>query len=261
MKKFRRLPRRMVQTFRLMLWLGPFQTLYLAIHRLLGTHCISLRVPGSATPLLCRPRDSDIWVIWSAFFKRDCDCELPTSTQTIIDAGANVGYVSVFLANKYPAARIVAVEMDPDNVEILRKNVQGYNVDVVLGAVWSSHSHFLIDKSGGKSFAFRIQEVSAETPGALPTLTIADLMRRIEAADLGLLKLDIEGAEEALFTENYEEWIDHVRVLIVEVHGAKAKEAVISVMTKRNFYMEQQGEKLVFVKVTSRVVSGRTDPS
>jgi FkbM family methyltransferase len=224
-----------------MLWLGPLQTLYFAIHRLLGTYCVSLRVPGSATPLLCRPRDSDIWVLWSAFFKRDCDCELPTSHQTIIDGGANVGYVSVFLANKYPAARIVAVEVDPNNVEILRKNVRGYNVDVVR-----SHSHFLIDKSGGKSFAFKIQEVSPEIPEALPTLTIADLLGRLKTVDLGLLKLDIEGAEEALFTENYEEWIDHVWALIVEVHGAKAKEAVMSVMTKRDFHMEEQGEKLVF---------------
>jgi hypothetical protein len=120
-----------------MLWLGPLQALYFAIRRLLGTYCISLRVPGSATPLLCRPRDSDIWALWSAFFVRDCDCELPTSHQTIIDGGANVGYVSVFLANKYPAARIVAVEVDPDNVEILRKNVRAYNVEVVPGALCS----------------------------------------------------------------------------------------------------------------------------
>src|SRR5580692_2650273 len=135
--------RRMLYSLRFMLWLGPLQSLYFAVHRLFGTYSISLHVPGSATPLLCRPRDSDIGVLRSAFFERDCDYELPTAHQTIIDAGANVGYVSVFLANKYPAARIIAVEMDPDNVEILRKNVRGYNVDVVSGALWSSHSHFL----------------------------------------------------------------------------------------------------------------------
>jgi len=251
MKSFSWLPRRMVQAVQLVLWLGPRQTLFFAIHWLLGTHCISLRVPGSATPLLCRPRDSDLLVLWSAFFGRDCDCELPTSHLTIIDAGANVGYVSVFLANKYPAARIVAVEVDPDNVEILRKNVRGYNVDVVRGALWSSHSHFLIDKSAGKSYAFRIREVSPEIPEALPSLTIVDLLGRVETAEIGLLKLDIEGAEEALFTENYEEWIDHVRAMIVEVHGAKAKEAVMSVMTKRDFHLERQGEKLAFFKGTT----------
>jgi Methyltransferase FkbM domain len=131
------------------------------------------------------------------------------------------------------------------------KMSEGTTSDVLLGALWNSHSHYLIDKGSGKSWAFRIKEVSQEILGALPTLTIADLLRRFETADLGLLKLDIEGAEEALFSENYEEWIDHVRTLFVEVHGAKAKEAVISVMTKRDFRMEQQGEKLVFFKRTT----------
>ncbi len=115
------------------------------------------------------------------------------------------GMCRCFFANKYPAARIVAVEVDPGNVEILRKNVRGYNIDVVRGALWSSHSYFLIDRNVGKSWAFKIQEVSPEIPGALPTLTVADLLGRLETADLGLLKLDIEGAEEALFIENYEE--------------------------------------------------------
>src|SRR5258707_12109602 len=127
----------------LMQWLGPFQALYFAIHRLLGTYCISLRVPGSATRLLCRPRDSDLGVLWSAFSWRDCDCELPTSHQTIIDAGANVGDVLVFFPNKDPAARIVSIEMDPDNVEIFRKNWRGDNGSVGPGGLWGSHFHFL----------------------------------------------------------------------------------------------------------------------
>lgn len=159
----------------------------------------------------------------------------------------------MFFANKYPAARIVAVELDPDNEEILRKNVRGYNVDVVRSALWSSHSYFLIDRNAGQSWGIRIREVSPETPGALPTLTVADLLGRLETADVGVLKLDIEGAEEALFIENYEEWIDHVRTLIVEVHGPKAKEAVMSVMTKRDFHMEKSKhcEKFVFFKGTT----------
>jgi len=45
--------------------------------------------------------------------------------------------------------------------------------------------------------------------------------------------------------------IDHVRVLIVEVHGPKAREAVMSVMSKRDFHLEQQGEKLAFFKGTT----------
>ncbi len=97
---------RVRQGLRLMRWLGLWQTSRFAICRLLGTPCIWLKVPDIPTPLYCRPRDSDIWVLWSAFYKKDCDCILPVDQQTIIDGGANVGYVSVYLANKYPASRI-----------------------------------------------------------------------------------------------------------------------------------------------------------
>ena len=105
-----------------------------------------------------------------------------------------------------------------------------------------------MEKSGLKSFAFKMKEVSPQTPEALPTLTISDLLMKIGTTDLGLLKLDIEGAEEALFTANYESWIDKFRVLIVEVHGEKAKTAVLSVMANRNFHVKDQGE-LVFIKM------------
>jgi FkbM family methyltransferase len=231
--------------------LGTFQAVYFVIHWLLRTHRITLHLPGIATPLACRPRDSDINVLWSAFFLRDCDFDLPFSHPTIIDAGANVGYVSVFLANKYPTARIVALEVDPDNVDILRKNVQGYNVEVVQGAVWSSHCYCCIDRSAQESYAFRVREVPKGTTGALPTLTMTDLLERLGTAKADLLKLDVEGAEEALFTANYEEWVDRVETLIVEIHGAKAYEAVKSVMTKRGFSMRIQGEKLVFSAMKS----------
>jgi FkbM family methyltransferase len=231
--------------------LGPLQAAHFAIHWLLRSKRITLRLPGIATPLICRPRDSDITVLWSAFFLRDCDFDLASSDPAIIDAGANVGYVSVFLANKYPKARIVAVEVDPDNADILRKNVQGYNVDVVQGALWNSRSFCCVDRSAEKSYAFRVREVPEGASGAMPTLTITDLLGRLKAAKLDLLKLDIEGAEEALFTANYDEWIDRVQTLIVEIHGAKAYEATKSVMISRGFSMQSQGEKLIFSRIQS----------
>jgi FkbM family methyltransferase len=228
--------------------LGLRQALYFAIHWVIRSKCITLRLSGISSPLICRPRDSDLTVLWTAFFLQDCDFNLAEPNPTIIDVGANVGYVSVFLANKYPAARIVAVEVDPDNVDILRRNVQGYNVDVVQGAIWSSHSYCCIDRSAEKSYAFRVREVPEGTPGSLPALTITDLLERLGTRNLDLLKLDIEGAEEALFAANYEEWVDRIRTLIVEIHGTKAYEAIKSVMIDRGFSMQRQGEKLVFTR-------------
>jgi FkbM family methyltransferase len=229
--------------------LGPVQAAYFLVHWVLGSQRITLRLPGIATPLICRPRDSDLSVLWTAFFLRDCDFEFPFPPSAIIDAGANVGYVSVFLANKYPEARILAVEVDPGNVEILRENVQNYNVDVVQAALWSSHSCYCVDRSSDKSYGFRVREVAEETPGALRTLTITDLLEKLGTEQVDLLKLDIEGGEEALFAANYDEWLHRIGALIVEVHGAKAEEAIRGVMTNRGFAMQQQGEKLVYSRL------------
>jgi hypothetical protein len=50
---------------------------------------------------------------------------------------------------------------------------------------------------------------------------MTDLLERLGTAKVDLLKLDIEGAEEALFTANYEEWVDRIQTLIVEIMERK----------------------------------------
>jgi hypothetical protein len=80
---------------------------------------------------------------------------------------------------------------------------------------------------------------------------MTDLLERVGRAKVDLLKLDIEGGEEALFTANYDVWIDRVQALIVEIHGAKVYEAIKNVMTTRGFTMQRQGEKLIFFKEKS----------
>lgn len=45
----------------------------------------------------------------------------------IIDAGANIGTASVYFANKYPKAKIYAIEPAADNYEILCLNAKAYD--------------------------------------------------------------------------------------------------------------------------------------
>ena len=44
--------------------------------------------------------------------------------QLYIDAGANIGLTSIYFANKFPNAKIVALEPEIDNYIILQKNIQ-----------------------------------------------------------------------------------------------------------------------------------------
>jgi FkbM family methyltransferase len=55
----------------------------------------------------------------------------------MIDAGANIGFSSVYLACRWGATRIVAVEPDPENAELLRRNLaqNGVEAEVIEAAV------------------------------------------------------------------------------------------------------------------------------
>lgn len=59
--------------------------------------------------------DHDYYLIRTAIF-RDGD--------VIVDVGANIGVLSLYLAMKYPFVKIYAIEPDPTSYECLRKNVE-----------------------------------------------------------------------------------------------------------------------------------------
>jgi len=53
----------------------------------------------------------------------------------IIDAGANICATPIYFFSEFPTSRIVAIEPDAANFELMRRNVEGAPVDCVLAAV------------------------------------------------------------------------------------------------------------------------------
>jgi hypothetical protein len=88
-------------------------------------------LPVIRTPLLFRSGTSDIFNLAQVFLgDRHGDdphgyggygFDLPTP-RWILDLGAYCGYTAVYLANRFPDARIISVEPAPANFEVLRTN-------------------------------------------------------------------------------------------------------------------------------------------
>ena len=71
----------------------------------------------------------------------------------IIDAGANVGLSAVFYANRFPNARIIAIEPEPSNYEMLKRNVVPYsNVTPVQAALWKENGPLRLFDTGGREY-------------------------------------------------------------------------------------------------------------
>lgn len=135
----------------------------------------------------------------------------------ILDCGANIGVSAYWLAVDFPHAEVIAVEPDPDNVRLARKNVGACaNVRIVHGAVASSDCHLSLTNTDQGSDAIR---TIADENGDVMGYSVQSLLQMAggSPSDLLLAKIDIEGFESEMFSA-HTEWVEEAGAIIVETH-------------------------------------------
>jgi FkbM family methyltransferase len=230
----------------------PARTMMFLFGWVSGKRLLSLKLRQLGAPLLVRRSDSDITVLWAIFGDRECEVSLDRPPRFIVDGGAYVGYSSAFFAERYPDARVVAVEPEPENYELLLRNCRPYpNVQPLRAGLWSSDSALAIHNPGEKSWGFRVSQAAGPAAGTVAGITIPRLLERYGASEIDILKLDIEGAEEALFSGDCSSWLLRVRAIVVETHGEVCAAVVRKAMQAARFHESRKGEKLVFTRASS----------
>ena len=136
----------------------------------------------------------------------------------IVDLGANTGYSALYFQMTWPDARVVAVEPEPENFELLARNVRANkNIDTLQAAVASRAGKLHIADPTVPKNAIR---TAADGTGAeVAAVTMDSLVDRYRAqgCEPFIAKLDIEGAEGELFSANLD-WIDQFPLISVELH-------------------------------------------
>jgi FkbM family methyltransferase len=175
-------------------------------------------VVGIRTPVWVRLGTTDASVLKQVLLERHYEFPLNIPVRTIIDAGANIGLSAVYFANRFPHAKIIAVEPDAANFELLTLNISGYtNIRAIKAAIWSEHSTVALSDPGEGSHGIRTQPMSANSVHLVDSLTIDDLIRMEGWDCVDLLKVDIEGAEKVVFSKP-NEWISRVNSVMIEFH-------------------------------------------
>jgi len=170
--------------------------------------------------LIIRKGDSDIRVFKQIFldevyhfFPQDF------SPKVILDAGANVGYSAVWFASKFPNAKILAIEPEKSNFDLLKTNTASRSSIIPIHAgLWFEKSFLKIhdSKSGSWAFETRIPKEGEKTD--VERVTIPELIRNYKLTQIELLKIYIEGAEFELFENKAEEWLPFVTMIMIETH-------------------------------------------
>jgi FkbM family methyltransferase len=135
----------------------------------------------------------------------------------IIDAGANIGASSVYLALSFPEAQIVAIEPDAGNFALLSANVEGLKVRCLQAAIASSSGRTRLVDPGIGAWGYRTDPSGAGPE--VPTVTVAQVFQENGEPLFHpfLVKIDIEGGERDLF-EGDTSWVERTAIVVVELH-------------------------------------------
>lgn len=187
--------------------------------------------------VVCRSGTTDPNVLWSTFHAKyhlpdvalRADC-------CILDLGANVGYTAAHFSALFPNARVVAVEMDEKNFRLACENTKGFSgCQMIHGAVSSVNG--TLTYGGDREDGFHLLPRDALIPPNakhVRSLTMTTLCNEAKLDRIDFLKMDIEGAEHALFSSDTS-WLDKVYHAKIEIHDAQDFTLVASVLKTHGF--------------------------
>ena len=175
-------------------------------------------------PVYLRHGTSDLATYDQIFTNQEYDFITNIPPKVIVDAGANIGLASVYFANRYPESKIIAIEPEESNFELLQKNIMPYeNIIPLHAALWDKNEEInLVDPGLGK-WGFMTEEKESQEKSLaklchlVPGMTVDRIIEDYDLLKIDILKIDIEGAENEVFNDT-SSWIGDVNAMIVELH-------------------------------------------
>lgn len=151
--------------------------------------------------------------------------EPDTASPRILDIGAHIGLASLYFLTQAPGAHITAVEPNPYIAEVLERNLWQNQVDdrvsveKVAVSTESGQTDLYIDSSPDQwwSTASLLPAAWTGDQATYPLTVPMKALREFLTDSIDLLKMDIEGAEQAVLMSAGLELVK-VRQLLVEFH-------------------------------------------
>jgi len=185
---------------------------------------IGFRYPvpiGNVRLLLRDNGGSDLFIQSEVFEHEYYRLPLARLPTTVLDLGANIGLSAVYFGRLFPEADLACVEPIPDNLRLLARNLalNAIPATVIPAAVDASDGRVVMELQG-RDYEHRIvlpSRCSSRPMLEVDAISVPTILRRLSWGRIGLLKVDIEGHEAALFARDCG-WLDRVDAMCIECH-------------------------------------------
>lgn len=184
------------------------------------------------------PQGRDIIVLFDLLKQRG-------QLSVIVDMGSNIGASAVFFCERYSGAKLICVEPDQANGDLLLKNMAGLNHVLFRGAISSQRGKVALLDPGNGDWGFRTgaPRSGAAVVAEVDTETVQGLLERWGDGGVPVVaKIDIEGGEADLFSGNCS-WMDRFPCIVIELHDWMLP----GQGTSRNFLKQVAARELDFV--------------
>jgi FkbM family methyltransferase len=218
---------------------------------------LAIRVPNLSNKVLIRNLPNDIQVFTQIFIHQEYALKIDEDVNTIIDCGANIGLASLFFLSKFPSARIIAIEPEKNNFELLKQNLQFFpSATCINKGVWNKTAILEITNYSRGEAGFIVSETQHTSGKSISATSISKIIEEFGFKEIQILKIDIEGSEEQVFQDR-PQWLHQVKMIFCEIHenmkpGLTQK---IRSMLSPQFTCSIQGEYNVFIRVPGSVNS------
>lgn len=157
-------------------------------------------------------------------------CFRAGAPEIIVDLGANIGLFSLYTLSFWPSAQVHSVEASPGAYRMLWHNRAmnpGLDWHIYHCAVWERDGEVHFEEGKASTSGRVVPEQSGERVTAITLDTFYS--RYITYPSLSLVKMDIEGAEEAVLGST--KVLGRIENLIVEIHPERCNhDRVVSIL-------------------------------
>lgn len=139
-------------------------------------------------------------------------------TPLIIDCGANIGLASLWFAKLLPEAKIIAIEPDNENYELLKRNTEhlGERHLSIKGGIWNKQEALSIANPQNGAASFQLKASQTKDDQGIASYTMDQLCSMGGSDEPLIIKLDIEGSQAALFESNTD-WVARAHLITLEL--------------------------------------------
>jgi FkbM family methyltransferase len=168
--------------------------------------------------------------------------DLLRKNDVVLDAGAGIGEFTVLASKKIgPGGRIIAIEPNPNDYELLQLNIKKNNcanvIPINIGLGGNTGERRM--EFRGRSYSFRVD-------------TLENILEKVGLKKrINFIKMDIEGFE----TEVLSQSIDITKnsdTIAIELHNTK--EEVDRILSKYNFHFTPVSKRIIYYQLFKNLI-------